>query len=240
MKKTFLSIVLFISLLSSCGGKNRNLKIVAEFKLKIPEPSGLALSADGKNLWMVSDQNSTVYFTSLNGTIIKSFKVNAEDLEGITILSDTSLAVISERSSEILFLNNGGKEYARKELNIDGKSNVGPEGLSYDRKNRRYFVVKEKKPKLLYEYDSKFNEVKKTKIDFVDDLSDINYISEKDELWVISDESKLVAKCSTRGEVKEKYTVDINQIEGIAVDYRNKKIYLVSDSKEKLYVVEMK
>lgn len=240
MKKTFISIVLFISLLSSCGGKNRNLKIVAEFKLKIPEPSGLALSADGKNLWMVSDQNSTVYFTSLNGTIIKSFKVNAEDLEGITILSDTSLAVISERSSEIILLNNGGKEYARKELNIDGKSNVGPEGLSYDRKSRRYFVVKEKKPKLLYEYDSKFNEVKKTKIDFVDDLSDINYISEKDELWVISDESKLVAKCSTRGEVKEKYTVDINQIEGIAVDYRNKKIYLVSDSKEKLYVVEMK
>jgi len=240
MKKTFLSIVLFISLLSSCGGKNRNLKIIAEFKLKIPEPSGLALSADGKNLWMVSDQNSTVYFTSLNGTIIKCFKVNAEDLEGVAILSDTSIAVISERSSEILLLNNNGKEYSRKRLNINGKSNVGPEGISYDRKNCRYFVVKEKKPRLLYEYDSKFNEVKKTKIDFGDDLSGLNYISEKDELWIISDESELVAKCSTAGEVKEKYTTDINQIEGIAVDYRNKKIYLVSDSKEKLYVVEMK
>jgi uncharacterized protein YjiK len=57
---------------------------------------------------------------------------------------------------------------------------------------------------------------------------------------LVSDESKSVAKCSSDGQLKEKYSIPIKQAEGIAVDYENKKIYVISDSEEKLYVLEMK
>ena len=49
----------------------------------------------------------------------------------------------------------------------------------------------------------------------------------------------MIAKCSIDGGVLEKYKVRIDQIEGVAVDEVNKKIYIVSDKEEKLYVFEI-
>jgi uncharacterized protein YjiK len=242
--KKILFVIIFLSintLLVFCSGTdNQKLKITGEFKLKVPEPSGLALTKDGKHLWTVSDQNSTVYLISLKGKIEKKFVVNAEDLEGVEVINDSTLAVISERSGEILLLNKNGIEIARKKLAFDGKDNMGPEGISFNPKNNHYFIVKEKNPKILIELDEKFKEIKRTNIKFADDLSGLDFSSKLNSLWMISDESKMIAKCDVAGNILEKYKVRIEQIEGIAVDETNKKIYIVSDKEEKLYVLEIK
>ncbi len=221
------------------GGDKQKLKLVSEYKLKAPEPSGLALTKDGKHLWIVSDHNSTVYLIALNGKIENKFVVNAEDLEGVAVVNDSTIAIISERSGEILLMKKSGIEITRKKLYFDGKNNLGPEGIAFNPKNKRYFVVKEKNPEILIELDENFKVVKRTNINFADDLSGLDFSLASNTLWIISDESKMIAKCSIDGVVLEKYKVRIDQIEGVAVDEVNKKIYIVSDKEEKLYVFEI-
>ncbi len=242
MKRLIVIIMMVIFIVPCCeGGKKGNkLKVTAEYKVKIPEPSDLVFSADGKSLWTVSDKNSCVYLISLEGKIIKKFSVDTEDLEGITVLSDTSLAVVSEKNGEVIFVNNNGKEYFRKKLSFNGQDNKGPEGITFDSQKKILLIVKENDPRVIIRYDKKFNEVNRTEIDYLKDLSGIDFIKGTNEIWLVSDESKSVAKCSSDGQLKEKYSIPIKQAEGIAVDYENKKIYVISDSEEKLYVLEMK
>jgi len=218
---------------------NNHLKILDKFNLDIPEPSGLAISNDKKSLWTVSDNNSTVYQIDLKGIILQSFTVDAIDLEGIAIINDTLLCVISERSGEIIFVTTKGKEINRHVLDFSISPNNGLEGLAFDQMNKRYFVANEKNPRLLIELDSNLIVIKKTEIDFVDDVSGLDYDEIKNKLWLISDESKTVAKCTHEGILQTKYQVPIKQIEGIAVDSQSKKTYLVSDHEEKLYILQM-
>ncbi len=240
MKRIFMILIIALlnSLLIFCGGNNK-LKIAEEYKIKVPEPSGLALSFDKKKLWTVSDDNNMVYLISLQGKIEKYFTVDAEDLEGITVIDENSIAVVSEHRGEVLILSNDGKELTRRKLSLKSKKNAGLEGIAYDLKTKRFFVVQEKKPKILVEYNSQFKEIKRTELNFADDLSGLCYIVETNDLWIISDESKLIAKCTTDGKIKSRRNVSVNQIEGIAVNPETKKIYLVSDKEEKLYVLEM-
>lgn len=243
MKRTLIYVLFLFAnaLFVFCGEyKNDNLKIINEYKVNIPEPSDLALSIDGKYLWTVSDENSTVYLISLKGKIGKSFTVDAEDLEGIVVLNESTIAVVSERSNEIILLNTEGKEISRHNLGFRKKGNVGLEGITVDKRTNNLFVVKEKKPRLLIELDIKLNELNRKEINFANDLSGLDFVEDTNDLWIISDESKLIAKCSPDGTLKEIFNVDITQIEGIAVDAKSNKIYVVSDKEEKLYVLEMK
>ena len=200
----------------------------------------VALSADGKNLWTVSDETAKVYLISLDGKIQKSFSVNAYDLEGVCVLSDTSIAVVAERTREIIFMNNNGKEYYRKKILNDAIDNSGLEGITFNKNNGHIFVVKEKHPRMLIELDENLNELKKNEIDYVNDLSGLDFIPDKNELWMISDESKTVAVCSSNGKANKKYKVKIDQIEGIAVGRKANLIYLVSDKEEKLYFIKLR
>jgi len=239
--KRILSILVFVvfnSLLLFCGGNNK-LKSSQEYKLNIPEPSGLALSYDKNKLWTISDANSTVYLMSLQGKVEQSFSVDADDLEGITVIDENSIAVVSEQSGEVLILSNYGKLLSRHKVSLKSKKNTGLEGIAYDANAKRFFIANEKNPKLLIELNSKFEEIKKTKINFARDLSGLCYTAESDDLWIISDEDKLVAKCTVDGKIKTQRNVAITQIEGVAVDTQSKKIFLVSDKEERLYVLEM-
>ena len=234
-----LAVLFCISVSGSEFGKHKKLKISKEIKLDVPEPSGLALSADGKYLWTVSDETKNVYLISLDGKIQKKFPVNSYDLEGISVISDTAIAVVAERTREIIFMNNDGKEYFRKKILNDAVDNSGLEGIAFNKNNNHIFIVKEKDPKLLIELDSKLNVVRKKEIDFLDDLSGLDFNPETNELWMISDESKTIARCSNEGVVKETYKVKIDQIEGIAVDRKSNLICLVSDKEEKLYILKI-
>ena len=140
----------------------------------------------------------------------------------------------------IRILKTNGSEISRSNLGFKKKGNVGLEGITINANNNHIFVVKEKKPRFLIELGDRFKEFKRRELNYADDLSGLDYVESTNDLWIISDESKLVAKCSPDGIIKEKFRIDINQIEGIAVDPRSNKIYLVSDKEEKLYVLEMK
>ena len=53
---------------------------------------------------------------------------------------------------------------------------------------------------------------------------------------MLSDESQLVIKTDLNGKLIEKFEITIPQPEGIALSEDGRKLYIVSDNKETLYV----
>ena len=236
-----ISIISFTNFCSSnnAEGINGKIKPISQKKINVPEPSGLYFNEAKNTLWTVSDESSKIYNIDFNGNVLNSFSINGFDLEGITFLNDTTIAIILERTREVVFLNIFGKEISRFSLDLYGKPNSGIEGIEYNPNNEHLFVVNEKSPSLLIETDLKGNILSKKKIDFAKDLSGLCYDKEKNELWMISDESKAIFKCSTDGKVIQKYEVDIKQIEGIAINFSQKKLYIISDPEETLYLFDL-
>ncbi len=239
--KTIITHSLLVTLFFSCDGKIKSDETIYTFepvrtvKLQVPEPSGLDITYKGDGFWTVSDENSTVYRLDRDGNILRSFKVKGVDLEGITVIDENIIAVVLERTREVVLLDTLGKELKRKKLNLSGDLNSGPEGITYDRKQKRFYIVNEKSPGLLIEFDKDLNELNRTELKLAKDYSGIFYEKNNDVLWILSDESKIILITDKSGNLIEQYNTTIDQAEGITLDYKNDRLFIVSDRKEELY-----
>jgi uncharacterized protein YjiK len=203
--------------------------------IKVPEPSGLALSFDGNYFWSVGDSDSKVYKLDLSGNIVKSFTVNGEDLEGVTVIDSTNLAIVFERTREVVVVDTLGKEIKRKKFDLKGRLNEGLEGICIDVIKGDFYFLNEKHPGLLIRTDNNFNEIFRKEIKLAKDYSDIIFSKDDNTLWILSDESKAIIQTDLNGKKIKEYKINVDQPEGLVIDYINKKIFIVSDKKEELY-----
>ena len=242
--KNCANIVLFLSLSFShykCNINRQespihtNLVLQKMTPIKVPEPSGLAMSFDCNYLWTISDEDSKVYKIDKQGKVIRFFTVNGEDLEGITVIDSTRLAVILERSREVVVIDTLGKELKRKRFDLKGKLNEGLEGICFDTNKKDFYFVNEKLPGLLIKTDSNFAEIFKKELKIAKDYSDISFAEDDSTLWLLSDESKKIIQTDLSGKKIIEYSINVEQPEGLAVDYKNKKVFVVCDKKEELY-----
>lgn len=250
MKNGLILLFAVLSIFSCKSGGNKEkelsyydrppVTLLDKLSLKISEPSGLTLGTGNSFLWIVSDSLPILYSVNIKGEIIREIPVNINDAEGVTLLTDSTIAIIEERNREVHLFDETGKKLNSIELNISGDNNSGIEGIACDRKNKLIFIINEKDPGLLFVFDYNFNLQKEVKLNFAKDYSGLYYEETTGSLWIISDESRLIARCDINGRVLDKFKVDIPQIEGIAVDYPNRKLYLVSDRTEYLYVYRLR
>lgn len=245
MSKTiYLSILLLAMLFSFCSKSNTEKSVktlsfsVAE-KIPVPEPSGLDLAFDETGFWIVSDQNSNVYLIDSWGKVVKSFKVNGEDLEGITVIDDSTIALVLERTREVVILDTSGIELKRAKLDLEGELNNGLEGISYDPEEKKFFVLNEKKPRLLLTLDENLNEIKRDTLNFAKDVSGIFFDAVDKNLWILSDESQRIFKTDLSGNPIEEFKIKITQPEGITLNNARTKLFVVSDKTENLYVFNL-
>lgn len=235
----FIMLVIIYNYSSSNGFTNKTLHPITTIALHVPEPSGLHYEKSSNSLWTVSDENSTIYNISLEGKILSTLTVDGFDLEGITIIKDSILVTILERDRSVVFLNKLGKEKSKYSLSLEGKPNKGLEGIAYNPNKSILYVLNEKNPGMLITIDSTGSITSKNILDFASDFSGLCYNDIKDELWIISDENEAIFKCSSNGSLLAKYSVNIEQIEGIAIDFEDSKLYVISDPLEKLYIYEL-
>jgi uncharacterized protein YjiK len=203
--------------------------------LLVPEPSGLAIAYDGRFFWTVSDDKSLIYKIDKNGKVLKTIVVSGEDLEGITVINSNSLAIILERSREVVVVDTFGNEITRKKINVSGKLNEGLEGICFDVYENNFYLLNEKEPGLLIKTDKNFNEIFRKEIDLAKDYSDIFFAKEDSTLWILSDESEKIIQTDRNGNKIKEYGINVVQPEGLIVDYKYKIVYVVSDKTENLY-----
>jgi uncharacterized protein YjiK len=236
----FLSSVIFA--FSCANKKEENVKTLIfsiSEELPVPEPSGIDLSYDEKAFWIVSDENSKVYLIDSWGKQVKNFSVDGEDLEGITVVDDSTLAVVLERTREVVLLDTSGKELKRKKLELEGELNSGLEGISYDPNKKLFYIVNEKKPRLLLTLDKDLTELTRDTLDFIKDVSGIFFDDKDNSLWILSDESKCIVKTNLSGNPIEEFKIKVDQPEGITLNKARTKLFLVSDLTGNLYIFEL-
>jgi uncharacterized protein YjiK len=208
-------------------------------EIPVPEPSGLDLSHDEKSFWIVSDQNSKVYLLDSWGNKIKSFKVKGDDLEGITVVNDSILAVVLERSREVVILDTAGNELKRTKLDLKGDLNSGLEGITYNPADKKYYLLNEKKPTLLITLDENLVELARDTLNISKDVSGIFYDDIDSTLWILSDESHRIYNTDLSGNQIDEFKIIVAQPEGITFNKARTKLYLVSDKTETLYVFNL-
>lgn len=244
-KIIYLSVLLILAFFSNCSNEKtenpiKTLSFSVAEKIPVPEPSGLALSFDEKGFWVVSDENSKVYQVDSWGRVVKSFEVDGEDLEGITVIDDSMLAVVLERTREVVILDTSGLELKRAKLDLEGELNNGLEGISYDPEEKKFFVLNEKKPRLLLTLDENLVEIKRDTLNFAKDVSGIYFDEIDNNLWILSDESQQIFKTDLSGNPIEEIKIKVTQPEGITLNKARTKMYIVSDKTENLYVFNLK
>jgi uncharacterized protein YjiK len=243
-KIIYLSVFLFVVLMAiSCNNKEeekfKTLTFSIAEEIPVPEPSGIDLTFNEEGFWIVSDENSKVYLIDSWGKEIKNFKVNGEDLEGITVINDSTLAVVLERSREVVILDTSGKELKRTSLDLEGELNSGLEGITYDQKEKKFYLLNEKKPQLLITLDENLVELRRDTINFSKDVSGIFFDDIDNTLWILSDESQRIYKTDLSGNPIEEFKIRITQPEGITINKTRTKLYIVSDKTENLYVFDL-
>ena len=235
LKNAFIILVSVIIYISCDDYKKAHLDLEASYKINVSEPSGLAVNSSGTELFTVSDKTSTVYKLSTTGDIIQTFDFKGSNLEGISTYRENELLLAEESKKEIVILNTlTGKSSKHKIKYKNNDRNSGIEGVTYDPNSKNIFIINEKKPGKLIRLRNDFSVIEKYSLKFAADYSGIFYENASNQLWILSDQSKTVNKCTLSGEVIDSYRIKVAQPEGIAVT--DKHIYMVCDTNARLYV----
>jgi uncharacterized protein YjiK len=241
--KFFIIITLFIISLTSCDSDTTSIPVIkllepiAEIDLSsiLSEPSGIVYNSVNNSFYIVSDTLPQIFEIDIDGDLLGSIQVNANDLEGITLSINRDTIYVVEESDNLVtsFLLDGTKI---KSFSVDVSTNSinGLEGIAIDANNNIY-VLNEKLPRYLVKLQNEF-EISRTEITAADDISDVCYDSVLDCLWIISDESEKILKVTKSGSVISEWHIPFSKGEGITLV--DNKIYVVRDSNAKMYIFD--
>jgi uncharacterized protein YjiK len=216
---------------------SENIRLVAAYPLNVEEPSGLSLSTDRKSLWTVSDDDGGIYQVDLEGKTIGHFPTTHNDVEGVTTIDSGHLAFIDERTRKIVIAGKDGRIIRMGDIPIPGSDNKGPEALSYDEDAAEFHIMQEK-PGILITLNADLKETSRRQLKFAQDYSSISFDSKNKRLWVLSDQSKSIHVLDTNSNLIESFSINVYQMEGVAIDHEAQRIYVISDPLSKLFVFE--
>ncbi len=148
---------------------------IFDAKKKLEEPSGLALDADRRSLWTVSDDTKALFQLSLDGELEATFKLEKKGLEGLTLgPNQDTLVAVREDGNEVITIPLPTASAAKDGMlaietnaleamenfaairkfffDAEGKKrhkNKGLEGIAWHPVTKTYFLLKEGRPGLL-------------------------------------------------------------------------------------------
>ncbi len=243
----FLTLLLFLANISigcsSDGSKppaDIELQLIATYPLDIQEPSGLSIDNGHQYLWTVSDQHKKIYQITHEGERVTSFDCDSQDLEGIAQHPvDSSLYVVGESKGEVVRISINGEEIERFKIETESADPTSLEGITINSDGSRIYILNKVNPRLLFELDSEYNILNEYQLHFSEDCSGIVFDKDDNCLWIISDASMSLTKCTLQGIPLANYQLDFRKPEGIALDLQLRQIFVVSDSEEKLYIYSL-
>ncbi len=229
----------FISCSDDNGGGDDiikdKLELIFSNRINVKEPSGLAINKSESILYTVSDHTAQVYMLSTTGNVIQTLNYKGNDLEGVSTFKANKLLLAEERTKEIVEFDMTTGAYTKHRIDYNNNDeNSGIEGVAYAENINAIFILNEKNPGKLIRLRSDFSVSTEYDLKFASDYSGIYYDNGMKELWIVSDESKTINKCTLTGDLIDSYSIGVLQAEGIAI--AKDKIYVVSDAEEELYI----
>ncbi len=254
MQKT-LNILFFISILafSACNKDIKlpededsqdltfELSLIGTTLLDIAEPSGLSWDFQHNNFIVVDDNTNKAYIIDKSGHTISSLIYSGDDTEGITVdIKNHNIWLAEESLSKLILMDSMGNKINTYDIDIDRNSTKkGLEGLSYNSYNNTFYILNEAEPGLLITWKPLSGILSKTELQFAQDYSGIYADNADQSLWIVSDKSEMLYYCDKDGKVIQSFDLSIDKAEGVVADIENNRVYIVSDSQQKLYTYKI-
>ena len=234
MKKTIITIFGIVLCFSSIYAQEKQkLDPTAKIEIQVPEPSDIAHSADGKSLFVVSD-NGYLFETDLKGAILRRADYKGLDDEAVFV-SESKVYVVEEftRKIKIFSLPNLVLEKTVKVPYYGGR-NKGYEGLTYNKAKAVFSLFVEKDPLYVFELNEKLEKVNEIKLGkLARDISAATYYD--DHLWVLSDEDRTIFKLNSKDySVIDKWEIPVLNAEGLSFG-ADGNLIVASDALQRLY-----
>ena len=210
--------------------------------------SGLTYHPGRNTLFSVINRPAQVIELTLDGRLLRTLPVKGvDDLEGITHVRGDAFFLADEQTQRLIHVNIGGDQTeidTRRQpgirLAFDLDDNLGFEGVSWDHRHDRLFVVKEKSPLRLFEVSGLTDllDGKQLNLEISEwlprgssrwllrDLSSLTYREESENMLLLSDESHLIVELDPQRRPAGLLVLrrgwhglqaDVPQAEGIAV-----------------------
>lgn len=231
--------------------------------------SGLTFNAESRSLFVVINSPPRMVEMDLQGKVTRSIRLAGfEDTEGIVALGQDRYGILDERRRHLCVVQIRKKSRSVKFSDLQQvkagmriparggwyflvdeqpSSNLGLEGLTYDEKQRRFFIVKEKNPRKFFQVSlgpegnqsPTVQEPWKTRLESLplSDLSGVHFHAATRQLLVISHESRSVVQCALDGRPLARLSLaagsaglfrNVPQAEGVTMDDQQT-LYIVSE-----------
>jgi uncharacterized protein YjiK len=220
--------------------------------------SGLTFDDSRNHLWAVANNPEELLTLDQDGNFIARYPLDGfQDVEGVTYLGDGLLVLAEERRQALVIVavptepgSLHRENYQSITLGLGTGENNGFEGLGYDRKGDRLFVVKENMPRKLYEIQGiKASLEGQMNLNIIDreawiedkdmatDLASVHFDESTGHLVLLSDEAKMMLELDSEGGLVSFRSLwsgfaglenSVPQAEGVTFDARGD-MYLVSE-----------
>ena len=225
MKKNILPLFIALTTLAFTGA----VKPVLQHKLHISDPSDIALLPN-HHLLIASD-DGRLYETTADGQNLRYINLGF-DAEGVCLVNDTAW-VVDESTREVYAIHTGTfKKIRTVPLSYGGGRNAGFEGITFNPENRHFYLLTEKKPVALLEYNEAWQLISSQELHGIRDASSIYWYNR--QLYVLSDEDHCIVTIDTEGNTHAVGKLPIYNPEGLAITADS--AYVVSDDMNALYI----
>lgn len=181
----------------------------------VEDASGVAYSPETHRLYVIVNGDCTIAVTDTNGVYEGRIALAGfNDTEDLAWLGGRRFAVVEERRRNLVLVempDAGGtvryEDCPRALIEPEDFKNVGLEGVACDAAGARYFIVKEKQPRRIYEvrWDGRRAADISRPWDLeahamgMSDVSSAYYDADTGHLLVLSDESHCLVECTPDG-----------------------------------------
>lgn len=222
--------------------------------------SELTFNWNTNTLFTVLNKNDKIVELSLQGEILRVIDVTGEgDMEGIAYIDNNRFIIAGEYMSRLTLISLEEdvirldvENFPKIRLGINKNSNHNFEGVSWDDRQKRLLVVKEREPKYIISVKGLVNKTKESILNLdierlhkydkmldwaMRDLSAIHFLSNSGHTLILSDESKLLKEFDENAKPVGAMALwqgfhglksSIPQPEGVTVDH-DKNIYIISE-----------
>jgi uncharacterized protein YjiK len=235
------------SLAASLGDYGPGLKSATVAGLSVKSFSGVAFHPETGNLYVVDNDNATVYELSVTGLLLRAVSTTGfADPEGISYQGGDYFLIAEEGPANIVRValpRTGSGPVARAgavSLNLGpDMANFGIEGVSYRHADQTAYAVKEISPSRLYRITCDSGGIPKAvapdqpfSLGALDgDAADVWALDDGNFILVNQEQNRLVGFDST-GKVLSSLALGMSKPEGIAIDTRDGTIYIVGEPME--------
>ena len=226
------------------------LKVITEIKDNL---SGITYSPKTDTLFAITNSPQFVYELSKKGEILRTIELlGFNDTEDITYIEDDLFAIVDEENKTFYVVRikenqtsiNIFESIKQVKLDYNYFENFGLEGITYNKSKDEFYLVNERLPKKVISVEGLMSG-KTLKIKTLDnliknnyylsDLSAIHFDNIKKELFLLSDESKILAMVNQEGDFisffdikADPYLSKMIHPEGVTTD-NDGNIYIVGE-----------